>query len=84
MPIYEYGCKKCGNKFELIRRLPKRDDPAPCPKCNSKTPKRIEMQRVAVPRGVRPNAAMGEGEAEDFLDGGDFDGMDDFDFDDDF
>lgn len=84
MPIYEYGCKKCGNKFELIRRLGARDDAAPCPQCKSKTPKRIEMQRVAVPRGTRPNAAEGEGEAEDFLDGGDDFGMDDFDFDDDF
>ena len=82
MPIYEYGCKKCGNKFELVRRLGKRDDPAPCPNCKSKTPKRIEMQRVATLSGARPNAAEGEGEAEDFLDGGD--DYDFGDFDDDF
>ena len=38
----------------------------------------IEVQRVAMLQGTRPNAAEGEGEPEDFLDGGD----DDFDFDD--
>ncbi len=80
MPIYEYGCKKCGNKFEKMRRLAQRDDPIACPTCNSKTPKRIEIQRVAILQGVRPDAAAGEGEAEDFLDGGDDDfGFDDFD-----
>ncbi|MCA9233757.1 MAG: zinc ribbon domain-containing protein, partial [Planctomycetales bacterium] len=48
MPIYEYGCKKCGNKFEKMRRLAQRDEQIACPKCNSKTPKRIEIQRVAI------------------------------------
>ena len=76
MPIYEYGCKKCGHRFELIRRLATRDDPAPCPECRSKTPKRIEIQRVAVLHGARPDALAGEGEPEDFM-GGDF-GGDDF------
>ena len=79
MPNYEYGCKKCGTKFEKVRRLAQRDDKIACPECKSKTPKRIEIQRVAILQGARPNAAEGEGEAENFLDGGD-----DFDFDDDF
>lgn len=79
MPIYEYGCKKCGEKFEKMRRLAQRDDPIACPQCKSRSTRRIEVQRVATLMGVRPNAAEGEGEMEDFLDGGD-----DFDFDDDF
>ncbi|MCK9496615.1 MAG: zinc ribbon domain-containing protein [Dehalococcoidia bacterium] len=83
MPIYEYGCKKCGTKFEKVRSLAQRDDQIACPNCKSKTPKRIEVQRVATLTGARPNAAEGEGEAEDFLDGGD-DFGDYGDFDDDF
>ena len=78
MPIYEYNCRKCGEKFELIRRLATRDDPAPCPKCASKATKRQEIQKVALLQGTRPNALAGEGEAEDFLDGDyDFGGFDD-------
>lgn len=68
MPTYEYRCAKCKTKFELLRRIPARDEVAACPKCKSKQTARIEVQKIATLRGVRPNAAMGEGEAEDFLD----------------
>ncbi|MEX1023011.1 MAG: zinc ribbon domain-containing protein [Dehalococcoidia bacterium] len=83
MAIYEYACKKCGEKFELMRRVAARDDAAPCPKCRAKKTGRVEIQRVAMLTGARPDAMAGEGEAEDFLDGGDddFGGMD---YDDDF
>jgi putative FmdB family regulatory protein len=35
MPIYEYGCKSCKKKFELLRKF---SDPTEviCPKCGSK------------------------------------------------
>ncbi|MBD3232609.1 MAG: zinc ribbon domain-containing protein [candidate division Zixibacteria bacterium] len=36
MPIYEYKCSTCGNKFEELRSLGKRDETAECPECNSK------------------------------------------------
>jgi putative FmdB family regulatory protein len=35
MPIYEYCCPKCGNKFELFRPYSKSGEDAPCPKCKS-------------------------------------------------
>ena len=73
MPSYDYTCKKCGHRFELLRPLAKRDDPAPCPSCKSKSTTRKTINRLAVVRGVRPIAELGEGEAEDFLDGGDDD-----------
>ena len=31
--LYEFECKKCGNKFELNRRLKDNSDVALCPKC---------------------------------------------------
>ena len=71
MPIYEYRCKKCDNRFELMRRLAARDDAAPCPNCKSRRTARIQVQRIATITGTRPDALAGEGEAEDFLDGGD-------------
>ncbi len=30
MPIYEYSCQRCGNKFELLVRANTRPD---CPDC---------------------------------------------------
>jgi len=40
MPIYEYVCNKCQNKFELMRPFSKSSEPADCPSCKSKA-KRI-------------------------------------------
>jgi len=35
MPIYEYVCKDCQTKFELIRPISKSDEAATCPECNN-------------------------------------------------
>ena len=32
MPLYEYYCRRCEQRFELLRPLARMDDPAPCPK----------------------------------------------------
>ena len=69
MPSYDYNCKKCGHRFELRRSIATRDDVAPCPSCKSKSTARKTINRLNVIRGVRPIAELGEGEAEDFLDG---------------
>ena len=41
MPIYEYECKGCDNKFELRRGLADSDSEIKCPKCGVKHPHRI-------------------------------------------
>jgi putative FmdB family regulatory protein len=41
MPVYEYQCRKCGNKFELRRSLTDNDAEVKCPKCHTKAPSRI-------------------------------------------
>lgn len=35
MPIYEYQCKSCGDKFDKLIRSISRDDKIECPKCHS-------------------------------------------------
>lgn len=75
MPNYEYRCAKCQKKFELMRSIAKRDDATVCPHCKATKAVRAQINRIAIMQGVRPNAYEGEGEPEDFLDGGD-----DFDF----
>ena len=41
MPIYEYECMKCGEKFEHLRKLADKDDELKCPKCSKMAAKRI-------------------------------------------
>jgi putative FmdB family regulatory protein len=40
MPIYEYVCGKCKNKFELLRPFNRSQEGAECPKCHGES-KRI-------------------------------------------
>lgn len=41
MPVYEYQCTKCGEKFEAYRPLMAKDDTVKCPKCGTAKPKRL-------------------------------------------
>jgi putative FmdB family regulatory protein len=34
--MYEYVCLKCKTRFELLRSLSERDEPAECPECGTK------------------------------------------------
>lgn len=40
MPIYEYECDKCGERFECFRSIRDSDSEIQCPKCGSVNPKR--------------------------------------------
>ena len=33
MPLYEYHCEPCDEKFEVLRAMSRGDDPATCPTC---------------------------------------------------
>ena len=41
MPIYEYECRKCGEKFELRRNIADSDSEVGCPKCGAENPLRV-------------------------------------------
>ena len=40
MPIYEFQCEGCGEKFEEIV-FGNREDPVPCPECDSTSTHRL-------------------------------------------
>ena len=40
MPIYEFGCSKCGAEFEVMRPFSQSDEPYLCPSCN------VEAERL--------------------------------------
>ena len=41
MPIYEYQCAHCGQKFEVRQAIGEDDSSLNCPKCHAGEPKRI-------------------------------------------
>ena len=41
MPIYEYECENCGEKFEQRRGIAESDSNVKCPKCGEKKPRRV-------------------------------------------
>ncbi len=41
MPIYEYICLKCDNKFALLQSLYPAENNAECPKCSSRKVKKV-------------------------------------------
>ncbi len=49
MPIYEYVCKNCGNKFELIRFASDDDNDIECPGCGEKKAEKV----VSSPAGLQ-------------------------------
>jgi putative FmdB family regulatory protein len=36
MPVYEYQCAKCGERFEIVSNLSERDEKAVCPVCGGR------------------------------------------------
>lgn len=41
MPIYEYRCTECGEIFEDVRRVSRRDDMADCDHCGRNKAERV-------------------------------------------
>jgi putative FmdB family regulatory protein len=35
MPLYEYQCRECGNRFEAMRRMSERTNAPACARCGS-------------------------------------------------
>ena len=41
MPLYEYLCRGCGERFEVLQRLGASGDAVPCPSCGEERPQRV-------------------------------------------
>lgn len=41
MPIYEYRCKKCENKFDALQRVGADGKDLNCPRCGEREPERL-------------------------------------------
>ena len=41
MPIYEYECRKCEERFEVVQRINEDNRKVHCPKCGTDRPQRV-------------------------------------------
>jgi len=41
MPIYEYECRKCKERFELLQKINENNSRVRCPRCNADKPQRV-------------------------------------------
>jgi putative FmdB family regulatory protein len=41
MPLYEYRCHGCGERFEVLQRLGASGDELLCPRCGGERPERV-------------------------------------------
>lgn len=41
MPLYEYHCKDCGNKFEMLVNFSESDKKMKCPECGSENTEKL-------------------------------------------
>jgi putative FmdB family regulatory protein len=41
MPIYEYECSKCKERFEVLQRISEDNSGLRCPKCRADKPRRL-------------------------------------------
>jgi putative FmdB family regulatory protein len=48
MPIYEYRCEECHERFELRRSFSESDAPAGCPACHAQHTRRLLSNFVAM------------------------------------
>lgn len=41
MPMYEYECTKCKDRFEVLQKIGEGNEGLRCPKCDAEKPERV-------------------------------------------
>jgi putative FmdB family regulatory protein len=59
MPLYEYECRNCGTKFEVLRSFSQADDPTCCPHCSKESVTRLPALIHAFSSGHSLSAQAG-------------------------
>lgn len=57
MPIYEYACKECGEKFDALRSMKDADTPIECKKCHSPNTRRLISSCFAQGNGISASSS---------------------------
>jgi len=59
MPIYEYECTSCGEKFEMRRSVGDSDAEIRCPRCGTGHPRRVFSLFASASSGGGGDTACG-------------------------
>ena len=64
MPLYEYQCEECGDRFERLVSLREAAQRSKCPKCGSKSVRKLMSAVASISSksdggGERPTCATG-------------------------
>ncbi|MEW6368860.1 MAG: zinc ribbon domain-containing protein [Acidobacteriota bacterium] len=51
MPMYEYECQACGERFELLQKLGATNEGVTCPKCGAAQSERVASSFASGTRG---------------------------------
>ena len=60
MPLYEYRCQSCGERFEVLQRLGEGPDGLTCPRCGAGEPSR-QLSTFAAGAGSGSSAGASGG-----------------------
>ena len=58
MPIYEYQCEDCDERFEKLVRMSTRPEDVECPQCGARHAQRVVSLMAAVGRGGASASAL--------------------------
>lgn len=67
MPLYEYRCPSCGEKFEVLQRIGATGEGLHCPRCGASGAQRVHstfasaVGQAPAPCGAPSRAACGTG-----------------------
>ena len=59
MPVYEYRCKDCNEKYEILHKGQEEKDKVVCPGCNSKESKKLLSGFSANVSSSEPSCSTG-------------------------
>lgn len=59
MPLYEYRCRSCDHRFELLQRMGEGSDGLTCVACGAPAPKRLLSTFAATSNGSSSTADAG-------------------------
>jgi putative FmdB family regulatory protein len=60
MPLYEYRCRGCGERFEMLQRLGEDGHGLLCPRCGEREPERVLSTFAAHGGGDGGSRAMSD------------------------
>ncbi len=63
MPIYEYECTKCSERFEVLQKISEGNEGLRCPRCDAEAPRRVVSAFCSGGKGAGQGSSAPHGSA---------------------